>query len=82
MTARIITYRSMNNSDPDQQWMGFVEINKKRLGIWFPAPTEEEAKEKVRAFWKKEREKRDAAEARAAAFKGKNGRGQPEAPAP
>lgn len=68
MTARIITYHS-RNSDPNQQWMGFVEINKNRLGIWFPAPTEEEAKAKVRAFWKKEQEKKEAAAARAAAAK-------------
>lgn len=66
MTARIVTYFS-RNSDPDQQWMGFIETHKGRLGIWFPGATEEEAKAKVRDFWAKEQEKREAAEARAAA---------------
>ena len=67
MTAKIITYHSVNNADPDQQWMGFVEINRNRLGIFFPAPTEEAAKQKVRNFWKRELEKKAAVKARAAA---------------
>lgn len=64
MSARIITYHSLN-SELDQQWMGFIETHKGRLGIWFPGATEDEVKAKVRAFWAKEREKREASEARA-----------------
>lgn len=56
MTARIITYFS-RNADPKQQWMGFIETSKGRLGIWFPGETEEEVKQKVRNFWATEKPK-------------------------
>lgn len=69
MSALMVTYHSKNNSDPNQQWMGFIEINKNRLGIWFPGATEDEVKEKVRKFWRREQEKREAEKARTKAKK-------------
>lgn len=59
MSARIITFHS-RNADPDQQWMAFIETSKGRLGIWFPGATEDEVKEKVREFWKREKTKAEA----------------------
>lgn len=64
MSNRIVTYFS-KNSKPEHQWMGFVETIDGRLGIWFPASTEEEAKSKVKAFWAREKAKRPTARAKA-----------------
>lgn len=56
MSTHILTWHS-KNAPPDHAWLAYIEHGKKMIGIRFTAPTEEEVKDKVRAFWKEEREK-------------------------
>lgn len=57
MSASIVTYFS-KNSDPDQAWMAFIETKRGRIGVHFTANTEEAVKEKVRRFWRSEKERK------------------------
>jgi hypothetical protein len=57
MSARILTYRSAN-ADPDKQWLALVDTSREgTIWVTFTGPTEEAVKERVRAFWTREKEK-------------------------
>ena len=56
MSTHILTWHS-KNAPIGQAWLAYIEHGKKMIGIRFNAPTEEEVKDKVRAFWKAERER-------------------------
>lgn len=59
MTDRMFTYHS-NNAPVDQSWLGYIVMGAKRLNISFTGSTEDEVKQKMREFWAKDKEKRDA----------------------
>lgn len=59
MTDTLVTYHS-TNSPADKQWLGYIWTEAGKLDISFFAPTEEEVKDRMREFWAKDREVRDA----------------------
>lgn len=63
MTDTLVTYHSIN-SRPEHQWQGYIHLDGRRLDVSFFGETEEQVKEKMRAFYAKDKQVRDANRAR------------------
>lgn len=66
MTDTLVTYQS-KNSKPEHAWLGFIHLGGNRLDITFFGPTEEGVKAKMKEFYAKDKEVREANRAKKAA---------------